>query len=79
MTWQPDHEGFPPWSDDPLVPQEVLYSFDGPVVFVAQVGLSRTLFVKFDEGDENSFFHASQIDDDHLLALRAGKLSLRER
>ncbi|UPJ76163.1 hypothetical protein [Bradyrhizobium sp. 187] len=77
MTWQPDTEGFPPWSNDPILAQEVLYSFDGPVIFVAQVGLSKTLFVKFDEGDDTSFFHAGPIDENHLAALKAGELSLR--
>jgi hypothetical protein len=77
MTWVPDTEGFPPWSDHPVLPQDVLYSFDGPIVFVAPVGLSRTLFVKFQESDETSFFHASPINEDNLAALKSGELSLR--
>jgi hypothetical protein len=77
MTWEPDNEGFPPWSDQPVAPQDILYAFDGPIVFVAPIGLSNTLFVKFQEQDETSLFHASPIDVEHLAALKTGELSLR--
>ena len=77
MIWTPDTEGFPPWSDQLVVPQDVLYAFDGPIVFVASVGFSSTLFVKFQEQDDSSFFHASPIDTEHLAALKSGELSLR--
>jgi hypothetical protein len=77
MTWVPDTEGFPPWSDQPVAPHDVLYSFDGPIVFVAAVGLSNTLFVKFQEQGDSSFFHASPISEEQLAALKGGELSLR--
>jgi hypothetical protein len=77
MTWTPDSEGLGPWSDQAIVPGEILYAFDGPVVFVSQVGLSNTLFVKFQEEEDGSYYHACSIDDAHLTALRSGELSLR--
>jgi hypothetical protein len=77
MTWVPDSKGSPPWSDKPVAPDDVLYAFDGPVVFVAPVGLSKTLFVKFQEQDHSSFFHASPINEENLSALKNGELSVR--
>ncbi|WP_146207652.1 hypothetical protein [Bradyrhizobium sp. SUTN9-2] len=54
-----------------------MYAFDQPIVFVANVGLSSTLFVKFEESEDASFYYACPIDEQHLGALKANELSLR--
>ncbi|WP_291847519.1 hypothetical protein [Bradyrhizobium sp.] len=77
MSWKPTNEGFAAWTDQVIVPSEVLYAFDQPIVFVADVGLSSTLFVKFQENNDSNYYYACPIGEEHLSALKSNELSLR--
>jgi hypothetical protein len=78
MIWKPKGPGLAPWTDAPIVPEEVLFAFDEPIVFSSRVGLSNTLFVKFAETDDHAnYFYACPISDEYLQALKANELSLR--
>jgi hypothetical protein len=61
----------------PLVPREVLYYFDGPILFVSRIGLVDFLCQKFDEDGQSDFFILSQVDEATVGALKAGRLSVR--
>jgi hypothetical protein len=65
------------WGDASLSPTRVLYEFDGPLIFTVQLGLQDVLFFKADELDETDLFLATQIDEETLEALTAGRLSVR--
>jgi len=64
-----------PWTRDPVVPIEIFYSFDGPLLFSAAVGPFVMLFSKFDELDETDLYTVSLVDDAMLAALASGELS----
>ncbi|WP_375291826.1 hypothetical protein [Qipengyuania sp.] len=65
------------WHGGEIRISEVLYEFEGPVVFVARVGFNELLFAKRDEGELADFFLAVETNDRIVAALRQGKLSLR--
>lgn len=77
MIWKPPQTGFAPWTDQPVVPDEILYAFDEPIVFSARVGLSNALFVKFDEDGGLNYYYVCPISSETLAALKSNELSLR--
>jgi hypothetical protein len=60
-----------------ITPAQTLYYFNGPVVFLAHLGLSHLIFQKFDEDDEVEYFVASETTPEAIEALRSGRMSLR--
>lgn len=56
---------------------KVLYQFDGPILFVAKVGMLNCLFLKTDETDLGQEFISCYIDERHLEGLVEGRLSVR--
>jgi hypothetical protein len=65
------------WAGGPIEISEVLYEFDGPVIFTARIGLNTLLFAKRDETPDGEFFLAVDTDSTTLTALREGRISLR--
>lgn len=60
-----------------IVPLEVFYQFDGPILFSSILGLSQMLFFKYDEFEEHDLFLAVPADQKTLVSLQSGKLSVR--
>lgn len=65
------------WHGGDIRIRQILYEFDGPIVFIAQVGLNELLFAKRDEGELADFFIAVETDNSIVEALSQGRLSLR--
>lgn len=65
-----------PPTDDAIIPSKVLYRYDGPTIFTAQLGLTNTLFLKVDELDGGDLFLAAPTTRDLISALEAGKISV---
>ena len=61
-----------PPTDDAIIPSKVLYRYDGPTIFTAQLGLTNTLFLKVDELDGGDLFLAAPTTRDLISALEAG-------
>lgn len=64
------------WTSERIVPIEVFYHFDGPLLFSAAVGPFTMLFSKFDELDGTDLYTASIVDDRMLAALGNAELSV---
>lgn len=75
--WQNWTSGRRDWDLGRIVPDEVLYYFDGPAIFTCRVGLSTFLFFKADEHDDGDYYLASAVTDSELDALKRGRLSVR--
>lgn len=77
MSWKEWNSGLRNWSYGRLVPDEILYDFDGPAIFTTRIGLETILFYKADIHDEGDYYLASSVSDTDLIALREGRLSVR--
>jgi len=60
-----------------LVPGEVLYWFDEPLVFTSRIGIADYVFVKIDESALGDIFLGAQCTARELFALKNGDLSIR--
>lgn len=58
-------------------PDEVLYQFDGPLLFTAHVGLSEMLLSKIEETESTDIFIATPTSRPTISALERGILSVR--
>lgn len=65
------------WPGGKLVPNEVLYEYDGPTIFVSTIGLTEYLVYKANETDEYEQFLAVPIRHDELELLKRGRISVR--
>ena len=65
------------WHGGAIRLSQVLYEYDGPVVFRATIGLNDYLFAKRDEIDGNDYYLAVETDDAVISALSQGRISLR--
>lgn len=77
MAWTIDWPSLPSWTNHDIEPEEVLYEYDGPVVFVATFGAYKVLFSRFDEMDDVALYATGTVSSEVLAALRDGSLSLR--
>ncbi|WP_201832842.1 hypothetical protein [Microvirga zambiensis] len=75
--WTEDMPSKRGWTNDPLRPAQVLYEFDGPLIFTVRSGLAEILFYKVDELDDANLFLATQTSDQIISALKEGRLSVR--
>lgn len=75
--WSVNEQHLAPWTSDPIVPDEVLYEFNGPLTFTASFGLFDALFHHVGNRGNSSFYAVVQIGKDTLDALRSGALSVR--
>ncbi|WP_441252555.1 hypothetical protein AB8A28_19865 [Tardiphaga sp. 71_E8_N1_1] len=75
--WSINEPALAPWTTDPIVPDEVLYEFDGPLTFTASFGLFSAFFHNIGQRGNSSFFAVVQISTEALDALRRGALSVR--
>jgi hypothetical protein len=58
-------------------PVEVLYDFDGPMLFVSRGGPFPLLCYKIDESEDQSQYILTPTNEDVVKNLRAGKIALR--
>ncbi len=72
VSWP--HEG--PWTKDELVPIEVFYYYDGPLLFSVAAGPFTLLLMKWDELDGTDLYTASLVDGTMLAALGECRLSV---
>ena len=77
FTWSPPKPPDPQPLIASIEPVEVLYDFDGPVLFVAAYGFSSLLCYKIEEVGTSSQYILSPTNPDALAQLKAGKLALR--
>lgn len=77
MKWVDWTTGNTAWPFGTLVPDEVLYDFDGPAIFTQCVGLDNFLFYKSDEHGDGDYFVAVSISPEEIGALKSGRLSVR--
>lgn len=59
-----------------LEPFDVLYEYDGPIIFRAKAGLVDLLLSKIEEKDQVSRYLTCITNDENIGALRAGRLSV---
>jgi RNase P/RNase MRP subunit p29 len=74
--WKPSETALTNWTAGPVVVKEILYAYDGPAIFTANIGLTLFLFYKIDEGEQSDIFLITGTTDDIVGALRSGQLSL---
>ena len=60
-----------------LKPDDVLYRFDGPIIFTATIGISKMLLCKIDEYDDLDVFLSAHTNQETVKALAANELSVR--
>jgi hypothetical protein len=65
------------WSGGSIQPSDVLYYYDGPILFSAAVGLTDFLFYKVEELDGSDLFLITHTTDTIIEAVKKGALSLR--
>ncbi|NTF17012.1 hypothetical protein G6L37_01035 [Agrobacterium rubi] len=65
-----------PWTREPIVPLEVFYYYDCPMLFSAAVGPFVMLFSKYDELEDTDLYTVSLVDDTMLSALGNAELSV---
>ncbi len=66
------------WNNkEAIVPTRVLYEYDGPMIFTAQLGFIDAIFLKFDELDNTDLYIATQTNDQIVSMIIAGQLSVR--
>lgn len=73
----PDPSKSIPWGLGSIEPSEMLYEYDGPAIFSANIGLAQYIFYKFREGERTAYFLVSGVNDASVRALSAGNLSIR--
>lgn len=54
-----------------------LYEYEEPVLFISKVGFLQAIFLKIDEQADLGEFLSCYIDDEHVLALKEGRISIR--
>lgn len=74
--WKPSETSVQSWISGKVVPKRVLYSYDEPLIFTAQIGLTEFLFYKIEEEGDANLFLAVQITSSVLEALAENSLSL---
>ena len=78
MTWSiRDHADEISLRGFKITPDEVLYQYDGPLLFTARLGLVPSLCYKLEELGQSDLYLMSQWRDEAIKALREGKLSVR--
>ena len=78
MTWSiQDHADESSLRGFKLSPDEVLYQYDGPLLFTARLGLVPSLCYKLEELGQTDLYLMAQRQLEAVDALRAGKLSVR--
>lgn len=60
-----------------LVPNQVLYFYDGPILFTMKMGFFDVLVYKVDEDEDLELFLLKQTSEEEIDRLRQGRLSLR--
>jgi hypothetical protein len=65
-----------PWTDAEIVPLDVFYEYDGPMLFSVSAGPFTLLMMKWDELDETDLYTASLVNEAMLAALGACRLSV---
>lgn len=60
-----------------ILPEEVLYYFDEPLIFTSKIDERVIISLKFDEEDQNSLYLCSVSSYRIINALKEGKISLR--
>src|SRR6185437_2955358 len=65
------------WTGGKVVPKTVLYYYDGPTLFTANVGLTEFLFYKFDEDTNSDLFLIAPTNEKIVRALQEKSLSVR--
>ncbi len=75
--WSVDSPALTHWNGGKVVPRVVLYYYDGPTVFTANVGLTEFLFYKFDEDTNSDLFLIAPTNAKVVKALQDRTLSVR--
>lgn len=75
--WTPLQPARTDWSAGKVVPKVVLFSYDGPIVFTAQVGLTDFLFFKIGEESNSDLYLIAPTSDATVDALKKQSLSIR--
>ncbi len=75
--WIPDHTPLTNWNGGKVIPKLVLYSYDGPVIFTASVGLTDFIFYKVGEDSNSDLYLIAPTSDSIISALKTQTLSLR--
>lgn len=75
--WTIDAPSIKPAGRTRLSPSRVLYNYDGPSLFIADLFFIQVLLLKFDELAHSSLFVAAPTTNERIAALTAGHLSVR--
>ncbi|MCJ8519071.1 hypothetical protein ABID21_002223 [Pseudorhizobium tarimense] len=75
--WTPDKQPLDISVAGPIVIDQVLYEFDGPMIFTAAFGMFRVLFSRIDESEETELYAVGTVSDEVISAIRKGEMSVR--
>jgi len=75
--WSLDSPALAHWNGGKIVPKSILYRYDGPTVFTADIGLIEFLFYKIDEDTNSELFLIAPTTDKVVEALKGKSLSVR--
>jgi hypothetical protein len=75
--WSPSSPGRTDWHAGKIVPDTVLYYYDGPSIFSARIGLTEYLFYKIDEDTQAQLFLIAPVTARIITALQENTLSVR--
>ncbi|WP_180604277.1 hypothetical protein [Agrobacterium vitis] len=60
-----------------IVIDQVLYEFDGPMIFTASFGVFKVLLSRIDEGDDTELYAVGTVSDEIITAIDKGDMSVR--
>ncbi|MGC2779304.1 MAG: hypothetical protein WA418_27075 [Bradyrhizobium sp.] len=75
--WSINERAQQPWTDQAIVPTEILYEFDGPLTFIATFGIFEALFHHIGRRGTSHFYAVVQPAPEAIDALKSGALSVR--
>ncbi|MGO3934822.1 hypothetical protein [Rhodopseudomonas pseudopalustris] len=75
--WSINEPSLRPWTTDPIVPDEILYEFNGPLTFTASFGPFDALFHHIGRRENSNFYAVVQSNEQTVEALQSGALSIR--
>lgn len=65
------------WTKDALVLDDVLFEFDGPMIFTSSFGAFKAFFSRIDEEDGLHRYAVGTVSDEVMAGIKAGELSVR--
>jgi hypothetical protein len=75
--WTPDKQPEKIRASAPIVIDQILYEFDGPMIFTASFGMFQVLFSRIDESDTTELYAVGTVSEEIIAAIDKGEMSVR--